>query len=423
MSQINPSLLSFPTLSPPTSSDFADTKTAHVSGGNIGTNDANADTASPAAPMNFVQQKDSLLMWRNGSPNDEFVAEYKFVWKPDGEYVVSARLNCGLQAAGSSYARVARRSSAVSGEPSPAIKRAVRDKAAHSPIWTADIVIFKPEREAETKGILVFMSGLFGPVKAERQLMQRFRDRGWWVANIQPAYSYSNEEQAEGKGATDSSQSPQLTLENHERLGLVAGGMAAYADLSIATSLVASRAVMKHLMAKQNFTGLRRAMVAVSYGALVAPAVIAGGETGYDSLVLIAGGADLGQAGRSLGFVDSFSKFLGGKNIGRSDYKLFSKAYLASSGLDPIHWAPNLRGIRTLQIDGYFDRVVPRGSANLLHRQLGCPERWTFPVGHIPLLLFALNSQVQDSIVNWVEQSGCHSSKMRDPSNGVRLLK
>jgi hypothetical protein len=164
---------------------------------------------------------------------------------------------------------------------------------------------------------------------------------------------------------------------------------AEFADSAFAVELLARSLPL----VEERAAGAPLVLVGVSLGALELPACAARlrdrGQAVPDALVFFGGGIGLdevlleGAAGREW-------LRLGGLQPPEDERTRIEwrKTLTEESELAPEHCLAALQGVRTLQMDGQFDRVVPATTADRLWRELGWPERWQYPVGHFGLFAF-----------------------------------
>lgn len=147
------------------------------------------------------------------------------------------------------------------------------------------------------------------------------------------------------------------------------------------------------------------AVMGFSIGALGLPAVVARMPERFEAAVIVAGGANLLEISQRTTKPDSgiALQWNGGKPS-EEDWQRLSAAYLAHVKLDPYHTAVALTDLPVLVFHGHLDRVVPAGQGELLHRRLGKPQRFAYPVGHRQLLRLVMRLE-SGRIVEWIEQA------------------
>lgn len=226
-------------------------------------------------------------------------------------------------------------------------------------------------------GTCIVLPGVLGPSIVEVRLAELVR-QGWRVVTFE----------------TTDLLRPMRVQVRGRFAGAAAKSVPRIVDAEFADSAFAVELLVASLpLAEERATGAPLVLVGVSLGALELPACAARlREVGLptpDAAVFFGGGLGLdevlidGAAGREW-------LRLGGLQP-PDDEKTrieWRKTLAAKSELAPEHCLPALQGVRTLQMDGQFDRVVPTTTGDRLWRELGWPERWQYPVGHVGLFAF-----------------------------------
>jgi len=150
----------------------------------------------------------------------------------------------------------------------------------------------------------------------------------------------------------------------------------------------------------------QRPLVITGYsaGALALPTIAARLENRVDAAVLVGGGANavgILVNGSITNVVSTIRKAGDGHIL--PDLRALPDEYLKHSKFDPYHTAPLLAGKPVLFLQGTMDRIIPRQNGDLLYERLNRPERWSYPLGHIPLF-WVLPSQ-SNRIADWIERN------------------
>ncbi|MGI9244060.1 MAG: hypothetical protein ACR2RV_24900 [Verrucomicrobiales bacterium] len=280
--------------------------------------------------------------------------------------------------------------------------------------------LFEPSAPGRAAvGLLTYLTSYDGISPQERSLIDEFRERGWFVAAVEPhallrigKHSFIGIEGAGGSG---------------KGLG-IAAPLAHELDKRLADSAYFAEGVRDYLSSTR--PGLQQGadvVIGASAGGIALPTVIA--RIGKpDAAVIIGGGANL--AAISMGFhhqrpflskyvVDTSRRanaenavmvsttatgehvFYKSVGLDRRERGLLAQHVLPLSRLDPYHTAESLHGVPTLMLQASLDRIVAASSGKLLYEALGRPERWSYPLGHIGL--FAVLPAQADRIADWVE--------------------
>jgi hypothetical protein len=248
---------------------------------------------------------------------------------------------------------------------------------------------------ASTRGICVIAPGLAGWTPAERHLME-ITHRGWTVVGLMP-----------------DPVRPHRTL--RRSWSLIKGStIGAKVDGKLADDAFVVDAVLRQLVREEPSLATRPlVLVGGSLGALGVPATALmirearetdpGAFPPVRAAVLVGCGAGLGEIATSSAVGRSLLA-LAGIDFKSSDLSTLRLALDAQCAFAPERCLGALDGARVLLIDGSFDAIVPRRSADHLWSLLGEPERWSFPVGHIGLFLLIGRDQ-WDKAVDWIEQA------------------
>lgn len=262
-----------------------------------------------------------------------------------------------------------------------------------------------PDDEQNPLGTVVLLPGMFGtPEPVIDGFESYFISRGWSVLRMMSHPS---------------------NFTGHLRLDIEPGSedligefTAGIYDERTAECAYATRAALEY--AQNKFPQLEdhpTALLGMSGGAMVLPAVYAHDPDRYDAAVLIAGGAN------SM-LITAMSNYRNMIDAVRFDFDpstpeldedgtreqllALSDAYLAESRLDAFHTAREMHDIPRLVLHATRDKAVPHRRGDDLYEALGKPERWTYPVGH-ELIFAALPTQVgriNDWLIDALELSG-----------------
>lgn len=243
---------------------------------------------------------------------------------------------------------------------------------------------------SEPRGLIVHLTSL-GDRRFERAVSDTLRRRGWAVLQVVPGriiVPYLHE-----------------TVDGKDRRVVSAEEVAATMDNYAADYAYAVEGVLSYL--QQTQPELRqRPLVLTGYsaGALALPTIAARLDDRVDAAVLVGGGVN------AIGILVNGSITNVVKTIRRAgdahilpDLWALPDAYLNYSKFDPYHTAPLLAGKPVLFLQGTMDRIIPRQYGDQLYERLNRPERWSYPVGHIPLF-WLLPSQAS-RIADWIERN------------------
>lgn len=254
-----------------------------------------------------------------------------------------------------------------------------------------------PEDHDSTIGTIVLLPGMFGtPEPVIDGFESYFVSRGWSVLRMM-----SHPSNFTGHLRLDIEQG------SEELIGELT---ASIYDQRTAECAYAARAALDYAQSKHpHLQNHPTALLGMSGGAMVLPAVYAHDPDRYDAAVLIAGGAN------SM-LITAMSNYRNMIDAVRFDFDpstpqldedgtreqllALSDAYLAKSRLDAFHTAREMHDIPRLVLHATRDKAVPHRRGDDLYEALGKPERWTYPVGH-ELIFAALPTQVS-RINDWL---------------------
>jgi len=224
----------------------------------------------------------------------------------------------------------------------------------------------------------------------DRSLTQALLDRGWAVLVMDHPSLWPDE----NGGIL-------LTGDDPEAAGR---RMAWEADQWLGEMAFAAETVLDHLAeARPGLTQTPLVAVGTSAGAIVLPAVAARLQGRLSAAVLIAGGSDLSlmiERAPSLEGLLQIDWLQRRPTDG--DWASIRRTYRETSRLDPLRTAAALRRVPVLQLHASFDGIVPARTGEALWEDLGRPERWSYPTGHIGLI-FLLPVQAP-AIVRWIDR-------------------
>lgn len=247
-----------------------------------------------------------------------------------------------------------------------------------------------PEDSENPIGTVVLLPGMFGtPEPVIDGLEASLTSHGWAVLRMM-----SHPSNFTGYLRLD------IEPGSEELIGELTAGIY---DQRTAECAYATDAALRYVRTKRpQLDDHPTALLGMSGGAMVLPAVYAFDPDAYDAAVLIAGGAN------SM-LITAMSNYRNMIDAVRFDFDpetpeldedgtreqllALSDAYLATSRLDAFHTAREMRGLPVLVLHATRDKAVPFRRGDDLYEALGKPERWTYPVGH-ELIFAALPTQV-----------------------------
>ena len=247
--------------------------------------------------------------------------------------------------------------------------------------------------DREPCGICVMTTGLGGFTRVETAIRNALIDRGWVLVSVAPDLMRATRLQRQAKFKRS-------------------GPLPALIDNELVDETYAVALSLEQLMrGEPAFRDLPVVLVGSSLGAITLPAcaarlatapepihpaavVLVGGGAGVDRLLLDTsmGHYWLSQAGIDIananGEVDAATRA-----------EVASETQLAP---ERCLWA--LDGVPALLVDGQFDAIVPRATADQLWALTGRPERWSYPVGHIGLFVLVGDDQWH-RVADWIDQT------------------
>lgn len=256
---------------------------------------------------------------------------------------------------------------------------------------------YEPAKTEEVRGVAVIVPGTFGyPPELYEKWSDDLRDRGWSVLRLLSQPSRFTE---------------QIMIDIEAGEGAKEGAtFAEHADDRTAECAFAVEAGIRHMtQLDDRLEGKPRAILGFSGGAILAPAVVARNPGAYETVVLVAGGANAASISIDSTFMKQFIRsvfFTFEGEDGAGDRAAFEAAYLEHATLDGYHAAPQFDDdTRVLVVDGSFDKAVPFASSGLMVERLEAggitPVRRTYPTNHV--MLFLSLSEMVGQVNEWVD--------------------
>lgn len=256
---------------------------------------------------------------------------------------------------------------------------------------------YEPATTGAVDGLAVIIPGTFGyPPELYEKLSDDLRQRGWSVLRLLSQPSRFTERVdfriEAGEGAQRGAE------------------FASHADDRTAECAFAIEAAAKWIEGVEGaLEGKPRALLGFSGGAILAPAVVAREPDRYETVALVAGGANAASISIDSTFMKQFIRSALFEFTGESaaqDRADFEAAYLERASLDAYHAAASFEDdARVLVLDGSFDKAVPFESSTLMFERLEAsgvdPIRRTYPSNHI--MLFMSLGEMIDDLSAWVD--------------------
>ncbi|MFG0329362.1 MAG: hypothetical protein ACF8PN_05620 [Phycisphaerales bacterium] len=274
------------------------------------------------------------------------------------------------------------------------------------PRQSASIVYVAPPLEKKARGWVVYLCGVDGLRGPDERLLTALRKRGWAAVAVTAStdiYVRRLVAALADRLEDDSNASIARMIDEH----LADRVYAAQAGLNYAR------------LAYPTIPRDRVAVVGVSAGAIAAPAVAARLGDSIDAAVLIGGGAPfyrimrespVGRARFDVRIAEADGEpdengavEYRNRAPSAAEHRLLERQAVRNAQLDPYHLAPQLRRIPTLQLHAQFDAIVPASTGRTLYERLGKPEQWSYPVGHLGLMVM-INLEA-DRIAKWVTRA------------------
>lgn len=256
---------------------------------------------------------------------------------------------------------------------------------------------YEPATTPDVRGVAVIVPGTFGyPAELYEKWSDDLRGRGWSVLRLLSQPSRFTE---------------QILINIEAGEGAKEGAaFAEHADDRTAECAYAVEAGIKHMTQLDGrLEGKPRAILGFSGGAILAPAAVARNPGAYETVVLVAGGANAASISIDSTFMTQFIRsvfftFKGEDEAG--DRAAFEQAYLQRATLDAFHVATQFEDdTRVLVVDGSFDKAVPFASSGLMVKRFETggitPVRRTYPTNHV--MLFLSLSEMIGQVNDWVD--------------------
>ncbi len=255
-----------------------------------------------------------------------------------------------------------------------------------------------PNKDASSTdpvGIIILLPGLFGtPDPIVDALETYWRHRGYGVLRMRSQPSrFTEHTRIEVRPGQEHTAAILAATINDDR---------------VAEGAYAVKAALDHLLeSRPDLESKPTILVGMSGGAMMLPTVYAYAPDRYRAAVLIAGGADFLTIAIESNYKDWIDAIVFdfkpdtdeprfGVDMGeptKEQLATLSQVYIQHSKLDAYHTATEMTGIPVLMLHASFDKAVPASTGELLYRQLGQPERWTYPLSH-ELIFAGLPTQV-----------------------------
>lgn len=243
------------------------------------------------------------------------------------------------------------------------------------------------------RGVVLLMPGMFGTPKEVLDLtVGVLRRHGWCVLRMLSQPSRFTERQ---EFAVDASNVEEMSRRVAREL----------VDRAAECAYAAEAAMMYLDQQRPDLTGLPRAAVGMSGGAMVLPQVVAREPARYSGAVLIAGGVDYLRIlldSNYSDWIDAVRLRLPGGAEGTRVRAALIDGYRRHAGLDSADCLPALAGKRVLVLHAASDRAVPADLGEEMWRGLGEPERWVFSGGH-EILFLMLPAQLE-RLATWLDE-------------------
>jgi len=252
------------------------------------------------------------------------------------------------------------------------------------------------ESSFESKGTVVLLPGMFGTPDIIVDALENFwRNQGYSILRMRSQPSRFTEHF--------------MFTTTPEKAILIGGDVAKMNDDRVAEGAYATNAAINYIQTQRpELENKPRILIGMSGGAMMLPTVYAYAPNQYDAAVLIAGGANflkIAIQSNYKSWIDAivFDFDPDSEKTGRiegQNLEQFSQDYLRHSKLDSYYTAQEMSDIPVLVLHASLDQAVPADSGQLLYKQLGEPERWTYPLGH-ELIFAGLPTQVA-RIDRWI---------------------
>lgn len=282
-------------------------------------------------------------------------------------------------------------------------ERAPEAGAEHIEIQRTWFAFYDPAPEAEVRGVITLLPGMFGtPQPVIHTTIRRLRAEGWAVLRM---LSHPGRFTQKTRFEIDTAD----IESGGARIARVFNDRAAEVAYSV-------EGAVEHVHAQRpGLKPLPHVLLGMSGGAMALPTVHARVPQQFDAAILIAGGAnflEINMRSNYAEWIDSVELAWTGSIPGRKETEALLESYLRHAHLDAANTAPALEGKPVLVLHAARDKAVPAETGERLWRLLGEPERWVFPVGH-ELIFAALPFQL-DRMVEWLNT---HLPVREDPGS------
>ncbi|MFK7759688.1 MAG: alpha/beta hydrolase family protein [Phycisphaerales bacterium] len=255
-----------------------------------------------------------------------------------------------------------------------------------------------PKAKADQVGTLVLMPGMFGTPEPIIDATERYmRSKGWGVLRMlaHPARFTQRLQVGVPPGFEQT----------------MASKIATISDTRVAECAYAVSSALRFVESRYpEAAELPTALMGMSGGAMVLPAVYSFDPNQYDAAVLVAGGGnflEINTRSEYKSWIDAMELDADPSDHevqkpSQGQLELLWDLYLQESKLDALHTAKNMVDMPVLMLHASADKAVPASTGDALHKALGEPDRWTFPVGH-ELIFVALPMQMS-KIESWMRE-------------------
>lgn len=273
----------------------------------------------------------------------------------------------------------------------------------HLDIERTWFALYDPAPNAEPRGVIVLLPGMFGtPEPVIHTTIRRLRGGGWSVLRM-----------LSHPGRFTQKSSFEIDPSALEAAGADIASVFNQRAAEVAYSVDA--AIDHTHTLRPELANQRHVLLGMSGGAMALPTVHARSPQRYDAAVLIAGGANflrINMLSNYASWIDSVELSWTEGAPARAERERLLEQYLRHATLDAYHTAPLLEGKPVLVFHAARDKAVPAITGEQLWRRLGEPERWVFPVGH-ELIFGALPFQL-DRMLTWLDEQ---TDQQTDPDS------
>lgn len=278
---------------------------------------------------------------------------------------------------------------------------------------------------AESRGLCVFMPGLFGtPEPIAESMSTALRKSGWTVLRMLAQPSRFTERvdftvapvpppvppgEVSPSSATEGAAPNQAAIT--KALDTTAAQIAKVLTGRAAECAFAAQAACLHTeFSRPYLKSKSRIAVGFSAGSMTLPTVLAREPDRYSAAVLVGSGCHFWL----LNSKSNYATMVGALSLTWTDIERtpereqqLADRYLAHAPLDSFHTAAALQGKPVLMIQGQHDLAVPTALGDVLWERLGKPEKWMRNAGHE--FLFINLHKDYAAIMTWLD------TKLPDP--------